>query len=259
MKRQTKLITAFAAATAAFALSANAAGTIVGVTGITGHDGGNWPSYHGHLTDMVNGSNSTLIPTGDVVTSGMTLIDPADPATWTFAGNYQKTWHANSVLDPVFHVDDNPNPALNDKIGWVVMDFGSVLANLENAYLWASGGAGDAEKVNGYNLYYSSGAGIDGLPAMPTSKGKTGDYDFSSGDWTLLTAGNIGTSAGALDSTVALGGISAQYIGIEITSLHGAGSRMAIGQVEFTAAVPEPTTTALLGLGGLALIFRRRK
>jgi hypothetical protein len=28
---------------------------------------------------------------------------------------------------------------------------------------------------------------------------------------------------------------------------------------DFTAAVPEPTTTALLGLGGLALILRRRK
>jgi len=249
--KKTKLITAFAAATAAFALSANAAGTIVGVTGITGHDGGNWPAYHGHLTDMVNGSNSTLIATGDVVTTGMTMGDPADPATWTWSGNYQQTWHANSQLDST--------TSINNKFGWVVVDFGSVVDNLENAYLWASGGAPNSEKVNGYNLHYSSGAGIDGLPAMPQSKGTTGDYDFSSGDWTLISAGNLGTAAGALDSTVALGGISAQYIGIEITSMHGVDDRMAIGQVEFTAAVPEPTTTALLGLGGLALILRRRK
>ncbi|WP_129589777.1 PEP-CTERM sorting domain-containing protein [Rubritalea profundi] len=33
-----------------------------------------------------------------------------------------------------------------------------------------------------------------------------------------------------------------------------------IGEIRFTgSAVPEPTTTALLGLGGLALILRRHR
>jgi hypothetical protein len=36
-------------------------------------------------------------------------------------------------------------------------------------------------------------------------------------------------------------------------------SLIAMDTVGITAAVPEPTTTALLGLGGLALILRRRK
>jgi hypothetical protein len=35
---------------------------------------------------------------------------------------------------------------------------------------------------------------------------------------------------------------------------------MMINEIQFDGtAVPEPTTTALLGLGGLALIMRRRK
>jgi hypothetical protein len=36
-------------------------------------------------------------------------------------------------------------------------------------------------------------------------------------------------------------------------------STIAMDTVGITAAIPEPTTTALLGLGGLALILRRRK
>jgi len=258
---RTKTVMGLAAvAVAALVFSAaSASAAVVPVVGITGHDGGNWPNWHGHLSDMVNGLDATIIDTGtgdDRTMSGMKttavdpgdLQDPADPATWTWSGNYQKTWHANSLLDST--------TSINSKIGWVVMDLGSVVANLENAYFWASGGAGNDEKVDGYNLYLSSGVGIDALPAMPKSKGTTGDYDFSSGDWTLVTAGNLGTAAGALDSTVSLGGASAQYVGIEITSLHGTGSRMAIAQVEIT---PEPATMALLGIGGLLVLRRRRR
>ncbi|MFO7821517.1 MAG: PEP-CTERM sorting domain-containing protein [Lentisphaeria bacterium] len=155
----------------------------------------------------------------------------------------------------------------NSKIGWEVMDFGSVVDNLENAYLWASGGTSEDEQVNAYNVYYSSGAGIDALPAMPKSQGTTGDYDFSSGDWTQIgSTNNLAKYVdGSLSNTVALGGVSAQYIGIEVLSTYGddnlvtnADQRLAIGQVEFTA-VPEPSSLALLGLGGLALLMNRRR
>ena len=37
------------------------------------------------------------------------------------------------------------------------------------------------------------------------------------------------------------------------------GNLVGIGEIRFGEAVPEPSTTALLGLGGLALILRRRK
>jgi len=268
---RTKTVLGLAAvALAAIVLSAGPANAgVLPVTGITGHDGGNWPNWHGHLSDMVNGLDATIIDTGtgdDRTMSGMKttavdpgdLQDPADPATWTWSGSYKETWHANSVLAGAGDPDQGIDPAINNKLGWVVMDLGSVVANLDNAYFWASGGAGDAEKVDGYNLYLSSGVGIDALSAMPKSQAKTGDYDFSSGDWALVKAGNLGTAVGALDSTVSLGGASAQYIGIEITSLHGTGNRMAIAQIEFTQ-IPEPATMALLGIGGLMVLRRRRR
>jgi hypothetical protein len=253
MKKQIKLIAAFAAAMTAFSLSANAA-TIVPVTGITGHDGGNWPSSAGHLTDMVNATNPTLIPTSPTATPGMTMTG-SDPAFWTWSGNYQQTWHANSELDN--------NTSANGKIGWVIMDFGTVQANLENMYMWATStgqtGSGD-EQVRDFNIYSSSGVGITTLPGMPNSKSTTGDYDFSVGDWSQVgCTQDLGTSSGTVNVIQSLGGISARYVAIEVITIgEMTDNRMAIAQVEFTA-IPEPSSTALLGLGGLALIFRKRR
>ena len=245
---------------AIMSIGAVANADIVPVTGITGHDGGNWPSTNGHLTDMVNALTPNLIISA---TPGMdTSADPADPSQWTWSGSYQQTWHANSVLAGVGDPGNSIPAAINNKMGWVIMDFGSIVADLENAYLWASSkgqtGSG-AEQVQNYNLYYSSGAGITSLPSMPNAKDTRGDYDFSIGDWTQIGSTNIlGQADGAVSNTIALGGVSAQYIGIEVLSIYGVDNRMAIAQVEITAA-PEPATMSLLALGGLAMLRRRRR
>jgi hypothetical protein len=240
------------AALVGFAAAAHAA-TVVPVTGITGHDGGNWPSYFGHLTDMVNALNPTLISTGDTPTPGMSNTSDPDPANWTWSGSYQQTWHANSILDS--------GTSGNGKIGWVIMDFGSVVSNLENMYMWASStgqtGSG-TEQVRNFNIYYSSGVGINTLPAMPQSKGTTGDYDFTVGDWTQIgSTQDLGTASGAVNVVQPLGGVSARYVAVEVMTIGGVDNRMAIAQIEFTT-VPEPAVALFGGLGLLALLRRRR-
>ena len=143
-----------------------------------------------------------------------------------------------------------------------------MIDSLDTAYFWASDNAGTGEHVSGFNLYYSSGVGIDTHPSMPQSKGTTGEYSFLWGDCAALASGNMNASNnaeatdGALDTSVALSGVSARYIGIEITSLHGAGSRMAIAQVEFTtsaASIPEPSVALIRGLGMLMLLRRSQR
>lgn len=228
------------------------AATIVNVTGITGHDGGNWPSSLGHLTDMVNATNIGWA-TGDHNPGIDTSADANDPSTWiNNSGTWQSEWLANSRLDT--------GTSLNNKMGWVVMNFGSAVANLENMYVWNGRYSGANEETRSFNVYYSSGVGIDGLPAMPNSKSSTGDYDFSSGDWTQLgSTVSIGGPGSPYtpDQTIALGSITAQYIGIEILTAEGAASRVGLGQIEFTA-VPESSAALLGGLGALMLLRRRR-
>ena len=56
---------------------------------------------------------------------------------------------------------------------------------------------------------------------------------------------------------------NARYVGLRIVNNYGTppgGDRLGLGEVAFaTEAVPEPSSAALLGLGSLALILRRRK
>lgn len=207
---------------------------VVNVTGITGHDGGNWTTTVGHLTDMINASDPTIISTSPVATPGMTLVDPADPSTWIWSsGSYQQTWHANSILDS--------GTSANGKIGWVVLDFGEVVDRLANLYMWASSTGqtgGGTEQVRDYNLYYSSGVGITALPSMPNSTSTTGDYDFSVGDWTLSGSNTLGSADGAVSNTNSLGLVSARYIGIEVMTIGGVDNRCAIAQVEVTRTLP---------------------
>ena len=85
-------------------------------------------------------------------------------------------------------------------------------------------------------------------PATPVTAGLVELYDVGQGGGGLVgyTAASIYhpglTNAGAQD--------------IQIDGMNGSGATVI---ATFAEAVPEPTTTALLGLGGLALILRRRK
>lgn len=255
MKEQIKLITA---ASAGLALSAHATG-IVTVTGVTGHNGGNWQPTSGHLSDALNGNLSNDLGTGDHDPGMRTATAPENPATWTYSGfEWEQEWKASSSLDST--------TTLNNKIGWMVVDFGSVTKGLLNMYLWNARSQNDTENIDSYNIYYSSGVGIDTLPAMPESKTTTGDYDFSSGDWQKLNSSALKLAPNPSDNQrpqayIELGKISAQFIGIEVLT-RGSGDtsagRLGLSQVEFTC-VPKPTITALLDIGGITLTLRDRK
>ncbi|NWK54516.1 PEP-CTERM sorting domain-containing protein [Verrucomicrobiaceae bacterium N1E253] len=87
--------------------------------------------------------------------------------------------------------------------------------------------------------------------------------------------GNFASTTGSLalpvptwqeSDTINLGGIVADRVRITITDNHfgasGGGDRVGISELAFVGdvvAVPEPSSAALLGLGGLSLILRRRK
>jgi len=247
---------------ALFAGTAGAA-VVVNPTGVTGHDGGNWPNTLGHLTDMLNGNNVGFL-TGDHAPGMDTSPDPSDPSQWLYSpSGWPNEWKANTRLDP--------STSSNAKIGWAVIDLGSTVAALDKMYLWNVRWQNTTENVATYNVYHATSPAA-ALPAMPNSKQTTGDYDFSSGGWFLLNGAAplslpVNTANGnPPQGTVNLGGISAQYIALEILTAGNATPtpppvgepyRIGLAQVEITQ-IPEPATMALMGLGGLVIRRRRR-
>lgn len=229
-------------------LSGFAQSGVVPVTGITGHDGGNWAPTLGHLTDMVNATNPGWA-TADHSPGINTAAAPNNPALWVnSSANWYSEWLANSRL--------NSATSANNKIGWVVMDLGSVKPDLENIYLWnCRHNVTSKEDTRNFNIYYSSGVGINALPSRPNSRTNAGDYNFSSGDWTRLGSSFFTLASPASpfgpNATIDLQRISARYIGIEIlTAENGTGAttdRVGIAHVEFTQAVADndlPTLTS---------------
>lgn len=240
MKKQIKLGMLIVATFMAFMFSANAA--VVGITGVTGHHTGQRFGYPvGNLPNMIDGS-------------GMLIPDSNDPSTWTASGSaWQNEWQSNSLL----------SGATNSKIGWVVIDLGSATADLDNLYIWNER-ENLGRTTDSYNLYYASAPTIPPAPNPGTQNTLIGDYDFASGGWTQLGSTASMSSrfdvgeANIANDVIGLGRITAQFIGIEILSNRGDANRVGIAEIAVTT-VPEPSSTALLGLGALALLLRRHK
>jgi hypothetical protein len=251
MKKLNKLIAVFAAATATSALTASAA--LVSISDVTGHHGGQrFGEEVGTLGEMID-------------LSGMTTPDLDDPSTWTAtSSSWQDEWQSATLLNSV-NTD-------NAKIGWLAIDFGTTVTDLESLYLW-NVRENNTRNVANYNIYYATAPtvalpgdpGQDNLNVDVGAAGGAGDYNFASGGWIQL--GSTANMSDRFDSgeaniandVVALGGISARYIAIEILSNDGDANRVGLAEIAVTRVVPEPSTTALLGLGGLTLILRRRK
>ena len=76
-----------------------------------------------------------------------------------------------------------------------------------------------------------------------------------------VTVGNLSTTGWELDQTVSFTATATeagQTLGIALLGASPTQATYDNVRLE-SSAIPEPSTTALLGLGGLALILRRRK
>jgi hypothetical protein len=132
-------------------------------------------------------------------------------------------------------------------------------AGLDKMYLWnvQEGNALD-RGTSAFDIYYSNSPTL----AAPAAGGTVTSYDFGSGGWTQLSAGNNlaqGTQVGDAGESFDISGASgAQYIGLHLTANHG-GFRTGLGEIAITTgAVPEPSSLGLLLLGGILGLRRRR-
>lgn len=134
---------------------------------------------------------------------------------------------------------------------WARVDLGDTYA-VDTMHVWNYHEQAAARGMKDTNIYYSTVETADAS-------------NFASGDWTLfvaktMTTGWTGTAGPYLPTdNIAMGGLTARVIGIEILNSVSGSNWAGIGKLQFDGtAIPEPTSMSLLALSGLVLLRRRR-
>ena len=202
-----------------------------------------------HQGDSLDGNGSTLRV---IDGSGMAKGDANDPSTWTVSSNaWADDWQG-------FNGNNTGNNT------WVVFDLGAPTVNLDKMFLWnvqegitAPGNGQTGRGTGAFTIYSATSPTL----APPAASGASTTYDFASGGWTshgseTMTGGlGVGDSGQNYDVSGASG---AQFIGLHITANLN-GNRTGLAEAAFTTSpIPEPGSMALLLLGGLGLLRRRR-
>jgi len=174
-------------------------------------------------SNLINSSGLPSAPTiGDYATMSQ-----------TGTSDVSRAWVTN---DPGagggdYFLDGPGNPVMT-------FDLGSAL-DLTDFVYWGYNNGGTGNEASDFTLTFS-----------------TDNVSFGSSVAFDQSGSPMGLGAPA---TLSLGStINAQYVRVEMTDNQGGIDRVGLGEVRFIA-VPEPSSAALLGLGGLALILRRRK
>ena len=177
---------------------------------------------------------ANLIVNGDFVsTSGGNNAAFVDPTgDWTNSG--------------YFHYNDN-NLGTGDYV--YVWGAGSVDQDVSAA--WTAGDTIDIDLIAAMATWGGGSGSV--LVELRKASDDTVLWDNTTGG---LTPGTVSPLSWSIDAST-LAAIAGEDLNLNST---GTGSGVAIDNVSLEViAVPEPSSAALLGLGGLALILRRRK
>ena len=170
-----------------------------------------------------NGSASHLLG------AGFTALDPIETSTHE-NGSWGTSvyWFSSGA--------DKASPSIDFDLGGTF--------TVGEAHVWNWNASNDTNwGVKDFTLVFSTDGLFDGGEASQsfTNIGQgTGLASYTGEHFTLTPVAGV------------------THIRLQVDTPTG-GSFTGLSEVRFSEAVPEPTTTALLGLGGLALILRRRK
>ena len=248
MNTQTKFIAAATAGLALTAISATAATTIlsedwqnpsvanglrVGSTGGETNQGFTGWTFPGNNVNRISHHGSSAAPQDGLSPNQTLQFEWADAYS-----SYDTThnWASDDVYNVSFNATETSWSGTSDRyIGIRIRETGGGL-------LW-QGHVAQPE-------YDAAHAGAGDV----WSAAQTFSMDFSAADFGTVFQTGAGTEGTLI--TFEVGGVSKDLV--DGSSYANSNRGNYVDNIEFTL-VPEPTTTALLGLGGLALILRRRK